>query len=84
MGRVTRTFAVEGADAFPIDLLRRDRCWPATAADAHSIALDFDVDDPAKSHIRYVRLETEAAHAPTRSTWRARGWPVIDDWPEKR
>ena len=32
--RSTWTFAVEGAGEFPFEMLRHDRCWPASAADA--------------------------------------------------
>jgi hypothetical protein len=77
-GRAIKSFAVEGAGEFPYDLLRRDQCWPATPADANSLALHPASGDPEASRTRYVRLETAADASPHRALWRARGWPVID------
>jgi len=76
--RVTRGFAVEGAGEFPIDMLRRDRCWPASAVDARSIATMPRDDDPQTHRVRYIRLETDTPDAPDRRRWAAMGWRVID------
>lgn len=77
-GRPLKCFAVEGVGIFPFDLLRRDRCWPATAEDARLIGLHPASGDTDAQRTRYVRLETARASAPSRTRWRQRGWPVID------
>lgn len=49
------TFIVEGSGVFPLDMLRRDRCWPATSDDAVKIA---------SRNQRSITLLSDNQHAP--------------------
>jgi len=66
-----RTYTVEGAGHFPVDMLRYDDSWPANSVDADSIQ-----NHPALLRRYSVQLETHNAHAPTVGRWNSFGWRV--------
>jgi hypothetical protein len=61
------TFAVEGEGDFPIDMLRYDKCWPATERDSHVIAY---------KNRRTVELRSLTGSTDRR--WASFGWRVVD------
>jgi len=69
------SFTVNGRGAFPLDMLRYDRAYPAdgAAVDAISIALG----DPDACNIRRVTLRTSDKRNVTPARWGSFGWPVI-------
>jgi hypothetical protein len=74
---IIKQFIVEGARAFPLEMLHVDQCWPARAADAAAIADNQPCDDgPGQS--RKIIFATTAKYAPNRQRWGAFGWRVID------
>lgn len=64
------TYTVEGFGDFPWDMLRRDRCWPATE-DRDSYGLR-----PASVR-RRVALTTNLDSAPLVERWASFGWRVV-------
>lgn len=62
------TFVVTGRSAFPIDMFRYDRCWPATEAD--SVAL------VSSASIRTITLK--GLKEPSLARWASFGWKVLD------
>ncbi len=72
-----KKFRVEGRGPFPVDMLRHDRCWPDTAADA--IALECTLEQARD--VRSVTLATIDKWSPNRARWLSFGWPVQDERP---
>ncbi len=75
------TFTVEGAFAFPIDMLRHDACWPLTETDSDAIADDHLGEiNVTRSRKRKVTLTRVARMhwAPTVNRWESFGWKVIE------
>jgi hypothetical protein len=67
------SFKVEGGGAFPLDMLRYDRCWPAPSQD---VAL---IIEPPKGFKPYsVELHSTINHFPTEARWNSFGWRVIE------
>jgi hypothetical protein len=65
-------FVVEpvAADSpFPLDMLRYDRCWPATSQDA--VAL---LRDPARATRVHLRRWISAPDVVPTERWRSFGW----------
>lgn len=70
------TFKVRGAGAFPVDMLRRARCYPRTEADAELIALPNPGPETrevvlTKTHV--YKLDTQLD--PRR--WASFGWELL-------
>jgi len=65
-------FTVTGRGKLPLDMLRRDRCYPATEADS-ACAENFSGE-------RSIVLETttDGYFAPTTHRWESFGWEVSD------
>lgn len=63
---------------FPLDMLRRDSCWPTTSEDAGNIAFSFNLKR-SKGHIGEVSLtcEAEGKWEPNKDRWESFGWEVI-------
>ena len=67
---------VKGSGVFPVDMLRRDKCFPVSEEDAISIVCDDDE--------RIVELQTHRATKPgnsaywTEARWASFGWKVIE------
>jgi hypothetical protein len=68
-------FAVVGSGEFPFDMLRYDKCWPASQADSGRMP------DPALVGVlgRQRRIEMHGLVKPTAGRWRSFGWTVIED-----
>lgn len=70
---------------FPIDMLRRDHCVPATEQDAHRIenlmwAKRESVDDPPESEriVALTRFYPVGSNpAPTLGRWESFGWTML-------
>lgn len=70
--RDAATFTVTGRGDFPFDMLRHDRCYPATGEDAAKLERP---DSPTQRAIRLVAC-TVAEITPDR--WASFGWRVHD------
>lgn len=64
------TFTVKGDDAFPIDMLRYDICYPKRSEDANEIERSFRRD--RGDH----RITLVSSKAPTEERWGSFGWAV--------
>lgn len=67
------TFTVTGSGAFPLDMLRYDECWPATADDATYIGRSW-ARGTGRSRITLI---THDRTAPARDRWESFGWQVV-------
>ena len=70
-------FMVKGKGAFPVDMLRRDGCFPASSEDAVELIVDFrDTEDYTR--VREVELISygEKHWTPTDGRWKSFGWQV--------
>lgn len=65
------SFTVTGSNEFPLDMLRYDRCWPATASDASAIRR-------AAGAARSITLQSIGFSSPTIKRWESFGWTVTD------
>jgi hypothetical protein len=75
----TYEFDVSGQGRFPIDMLRYDRCSPASEADSSIVERTFDlraarVAGQAQGN-QMVRLV--GPHPPTEGRWQSFGWRVM-------
>ena len=73
-----RSFTVRGVGAFPVDMLRRDACYPSDTGDALSIACSWE-EHPTKARERTVRLSTTSITAPHVERWASYGWAVLSE-----
>jgi hypothetical protein len=72
--RTSTVFKVAGIGAFPLDMLRFDRCYPATP-DA-VIRMKGGMDQRTVE-LRHDHAINKAPHV-TRDRWASYGWPVVD------
>jgi hypothetical protein len=79
-----QTFTVRGCGDFPFDMLRYDRCYPAS--ELESDGLDNNRVTHCHEHFnkprevklaRWVELKTGAI--PTTDRWRSFGWTVVEN-----
>jgi hypothetical protein len=63
-------FAVTGNGDFPFDMLRYDKCWPASEAASRLL------DDLLGTQ---RRVELRGLIGPTVARWRSFGWTVIEN-----
>lgn len=71
-------FTVWGTKPFPVDMLRYDCCWPATAAD--SMAIEQSIANRASQTV-VVRLMSRIQRRhwhPATDRWRSFGWRMTD------
>jgi len=68
------TFNVTG-DAFPLDMLRRDACWPVTSVDVDALA---DALAPYGKRKRAHTVRMASHKAPMVARWESFGWTVSD------
>lgn len=61
------SYTVEGIGAFPLDMLRRDRCWPADSNDAARL------DGEERRAVALRGLDH-----PTGDRWLSFGWEVLE------
>jgi hypothetical protein len=67
------TYMVEGRGAFPIDMLRRDRSWPATEADATLVQLG----SLGPRRVRLLSYQLRKLWNPNEDRWGSFGWTVL-------
>lgn len=65
------TYEVEGHDAFPLDMLRYDNCWPKAETD--SAILERSHRERGNHH--YV-IRVSGLRKPTEARWLSFGWKV--------
>jgi hypothetical protein len=72
-------FLVEGSGQFPIDMLRYDRCCPATESDSNAInrQVKWDGEKTAKCHIELIRYSSAGKSGPNVARWASFGWKVL-------
>jgi len=69
-------FVVQGTREFPFDMLRYDRCWPATQADVVNLS-----PHPRNSIYREQRkVMMNGLRTPTTARWKSFGWKVVEDF----
>lgn len=69
------TYTVEGSLCFPLDMLRRDTCWPASeATDVPAILATFDIERPRT----VTRITLVGIKKPTIARWLSFGYRVIE------
>ena len=71
-------FSVEGKGIFPVDMLRRERCFPATTLDAHNIAPDYDSNLKERRTVVLIRPARARYDAPEVKRWASFGWIVTE------
>ena len=65
------TFTVEGSGEFPLDMLRYDRCWPATQNDAIQINAHM-----GRRTVTLATGQRSTASYPTVARWESFLWRV--------
>lgn len=73
------TIAVEGGGEFPIDMMRYDRCWPATEADS---GYSYSPIRGGAAGLRTVRVQAHSgtkANPFTAGRWQSFGWRIQSD-----
>lgn len=69
-------YNVEGKGAFPLDMLRYDLCWPATAGGAQQISRSID---GLSTDLRLERtIMIKGLKPPTVARWASFGWKVLE------
>ncbi len=71
-------FTVWGTTPFPIDMLRYDCCWPATAADSMAIERSIAKRDSQTVIIRLMSRVQRRHWHPAIDRWRSLGWRMSD------
>lgn len=68
------TFTVRGSHEFPWDMLRYDRCWPASEDQVTSLAPYH-----RSSTFTWVRnVKLKGLNEPTDGRWASFGWTVVE------
>ncbi len=65
-------------NAFPLDMLRYDQCWPADPRSVGMLHLAYgaDTDEPPTSQTGAVEVAVASHQMPTLKRWRSFGWQV--------
>jgi len=80
------TFTVEGLGQFPYDMLRYDRCYPASENDSYRMV---DLANRRGEHsaklltprrVELVHVDGSARWAPMSVRWESFGWTVLCPW----
>ena len=71
-------FTVWGTAPFPIDMLRYDCCWPATAADSLAIERSVVNRDSQSVVVRLMSRIHRRHWRPATDRWRTFGWRITD------
>lgn len=68
-----KRFVISGrAIGFPVDMMRRDRCWPASKADSELVQASYG-DRAGRARRWQIMLETDNADAPDIKSWKSFG-----------
>lgn len=67
-------FEVRGHGMFPFDMLRYDRCFPASERDSHTIQENTRVRGPVQT---ITLTMADPKRRPTEARWRSFGWEVV-------
>lgn len=71
------TYTVNGSGMFPLDMLRYDAAWPATAADATE--LEWAIAQPAERRDKGPKpIRLQSYQKPTKDRWSSFLWGVGD------
>lgn len=70
------TYTVTGKGHFPMDMLRRDNCWPEDGEAVVSIGARPDDTEGFFEVTRMIRLAS--GHSPNMERWLSFGWTVRD------
>lgn len=79
------SYTVTGSRAFPLDMLRRDACWPATEKDTHKIYESLNMAIIKPEQRQQVKIEPksltweiaiEGINPPTVGRWENYGYKV--------
>jgi len=70
--RQTQTFIVKGSLPFPIDMLRRDACYPSSESDSNLITASIAHETRGE-----IRIEVRARAPLTTERWKSFGWEVV-------
>ena len=70
-------YTVRGPGTFPVDMLRYDRSYPYTEADAGKIEQTLDSDGTPGPVIELEHRGDDRNWSPTNARWRSFGWHVV-------
>jgi hypothetical protein len=66
-------YSVQGSGSFPIDMLRYDRCWPASeGSDSAGIYYSHALGDNESRTVCLIGIDQ-----PTERRWESFGWKVL-------
>lgn len=74
--RVLYRFKVTGNTAFPIDMLRYDRCFPASARDAGLITSAMTYDNNGALTVDLLTYQERKHWMPNSARWKSFQWEV--------
>lgn len=81
MKEVTHRFSVMGSSTFPLDMLRRDQCYPSSESEAELLTRHFqDLRIAGRTETAVIELEARKQRfwVPTEERWDSFGWKVLD------
>jgi hypothetical protein len=70
-------FLVTGSGRFPIDMLRYDRCVPATEGDSNGISHGGIPSNTHGRTIGLIRYSVAGMSGPNEARWKSFGWRVM-------
>lgn len=70
-------FVVEGRNNFPLDMLRYDACWPASASDVNRLARSLEFNTELK-RIELYHVHPARMWDPSTKRWASFDWRVLD------
>lgn len=78
MAVYTHVFVVEGSGLFPVDMLRRDKCYPRNEGDSNELAREqLAGRRVALEHVATGERTEGAYWQPTLGRWESFGWRVV-------
>lgn len=81
-----QNFTVAGSTHFPIDMLRTERCWPASELDALAIVDTFSPENIGTERtVNLSRIVASMRHTDlVDSRWESFGWRVTGSSTERK
>jgi hypothetical protein len=70
------TYTVNGNSKFPVDMLRHDRCWPASENEALDLQDWLNGRTIVHGVFAVVTFTLRSNQAPTEGRWQSFGWTV--------